>query len=60
MKYNSKKVLKKTSLDNIKMGHPTNHLLFSCLDEANEKVRNFNENLNFPISHDICHFFMIP
>ena len=49
MKYKFKKVLK--------MGHPTNHLLFSHFDEANEKLRNFNENIKLPISQDISHFF---
>ena len=33
--------------------------VFSRFDEGNKKVRNFNENINLPISHDISHFFMI-
>ena len=37
-------------------GNPTNQLLFSLFDEANEKVGNFNEK---SISYDISHFFMI-
>ena len=70
MKYKLKKVLKRlakfpnhnfakiTSLGNIKMGHPTSQLLFSWFDEANKKVRNFNENINFSLYLSLFHDIM--